>query len=787
MQKVLIWLAVFLPWLSFAGEVILADNGKACAGIVIPQDAKPVVSFAAAQLKEHLDKMTGASFQISEKALMPVNFFLGCGEAADFVQDEFVIRVNGERIDIFGKDSSKKLDFFNFYYDNPEKGTLTGVFCFLDMLGVRWLAPGKGNEYIPVRKTLKIPEKDIRFKPVFNDRKITGGWNFMQIYPDAEEYIANVNEFYLWGMRNFVTPRGFVDGCHTERALRFYENEERLAQPSQFQTMKDGSQKKEFSCWTDPGTAALWIKAADTYFSGRHPHSAGFMVPSYLDSLWPSPFRNPDEFMIDPMDHYTGNDGRCYCSRCEEFRQKYPCVDDSEIIWKVIAEVARFVETKYPGKYITTLVYPPKTQMPKHTAIPKNIRVRICLSGAREMIFPNRKKEELDKLKTWADFIGEKVPLWTYQCMLHGRVLPGIPDIYPRMIAEYLKLIQPWSAGMLLEQHFLTHTYVNLDTYIFLRMAWDPSRDVEKELHDYFRMYYGPGAAEAEEFFTRLEKNWIRVDKLITKDVPKASTLGLGDISKEEKQKLAWGKVYTLDEMKALDTILKNLEAKTAQNAPYDKRAGHVRKYIYEIMRAERSEVMDKDDIRATLKLTAAKTLEKAPGYELISAVRMKKEIEAGGSFRITSDGEVLTVHADMSEPDMAQSMTDPAHQSGNRDIWKDNCVELFFYAPSSKKFWQIIVNDQGAWTSASKGHRLLKWVQMPGVRVHIERQSSSWQAVIQVPISELKIDQGELRFNFCRERNVKGKKTEYSTWSPLGMVGNWHDPDNYATLVIDQ
>ena len=158
MQKVLIWLAVFLPWLSFAGEVILADNGKACAGIVIPQDAKPVVSFAAAQLKEHLDKMTGASFQISEKALMPVNFFLGCGEAADFVQDEFVIRVNGERIDIFGKDSSKKLDFFNFYYDNPEKGTLTGVFI-LDMLSP--LACAGRNEYIPVRKTLKIPEKDI--------------------------------------------------------------------------------------------------------------------------------------------------------------------------------------------------------------------------------------------------------------------------------------------------------------------------------------------------------------------------------------------------------------------------------------------------------------------------------------------------------------------------------------------------------------------------------------------------------------------------------------------------
>ena len=55
------------------------------------------------------------------------------------------------------------------------------------------------------------------------------------------------------------------------------------------------------------------------------------------------------------------------------------------------------------------------------------------------------------------------------------------------------------------------------------------------------------------------------------------------------------------------------------------------------------------------------------------------------------------------------------------------------------------------------------------------------------LPLSELKADDGELRFNLCRERNIKGRKTEFSTWSPLAMLGNWHQHDNYGTLRLPE
>ena len=60
----------------FSGDLTLAENGIAQAGIVIPEKAKPVVLFAAKELKTHLDAMTGADFVVGKKPANPVRFVL---------------------------------------------------------------------------------------------------------------------------------------------------------------------------------------------------------------------------------------------------------------------------------------------------------------------------------------------------------------------------------------------------------------------------------------------------------------------------------------------------------------------------------------------------------------------------------------------------------------------------------------------------------------------------------------------------------------------------------------
>ena len=797
MKKLVLLLAVLTGLAMSAAEITLAENARAKASIVVPANARPIVKFAAKELAEHLKAMTGAAFPVGEKPGTGVNIYLGFGDAANFAADEFVIKARGKRIDIYGKDTDAKVYLFNYFYDNPDKGTLRGVYNFLDSLGVRWLAPGKDGFYVPVRRTLRIPEREIRFKPYFQDRQIADGWNFMK-YPDAKEYAADARDLFLWGLRNNVSTRNMVNGCHSERSLGLFKNPEWLAHPAAHQLMKDGKRNPNYSCWTDSFTKEIWKRAVDGYFSGKSPKECGFELRGYLHSRWPNPFISPDEFMIDPMDHSTGNDGRCRCERCEDFRKKHPCKDDTEIIWQVIGEIADHVNAKYPGRYVSTLIYPPKRAIPKTIRKPENIRVRICMPGPRSLLYSDKLKSDMKLLADWGAFLGPKnIPLWVYQCNAsHGNYLPGIPDTYPHLTAKFIRTIKPRCAGIFCENHNVTHTHRNLDVYIFMRLMWDPERDVEKELDEYFELYYGPAAAPAKELFARLEKNWIKLDPIVFSDPKNQADLGAVRKDGELARKQVWSQVYTADEMKKIDSLLAEIRWLAPACSVYARRAELLRKYLVEVMKSERSGVMDREEKRQSIRLQipptsssafpAPKEWERAPEYRLIQAERFKKGLAAGGSFRVLASKEKLFILAELKEPSPAESKTDKRRRSGNQEVWRDSCIELFFYAEKSKKFWQIIVNDNGAWSSQTKGRVLMRWTQMNGFQVQCVPNASGWIAKITLPLSELKTDRTDLRFNLTRERNLKRQPTEYSTWSPLAMSGGWHSPDNYGTMIFE-
>ena len=195
-----------------------------------------------------------------------------------------------------------------------------GVYGFLDSLGIRWPAPGAAH--VPKKKTVSIQEGFVRFKPVFKSREIADAWNFIAVYPDAKEYVQHTGDIYLWGLRNGASTRSLVPGCHSEHALGLFRNSERMKEQDSWKLGKDGIRNKNYSCWTSPATKKYWLKAADAYFSGISPQNAGFDLKGYLHSKWPMPFIISDEFMIDPMDHSSDEDGRCWCKRCDDFRKK---------------------------------------------------------------------------------------------------------------------------------------------------------------------------------------------------------------------------------------------------------------------------------------------------------------------------------------------------------------------------------------------------------------------------------------------------------------------------------
>ena len=798
-------------------EILLAENGVAKASIVIPEKTSGVVLMAARELAEHLKKMTGAEFRIGTEpdAKLPTVIRLGGGDTTGFKPDTCVICAEGNTIHIYGKDDPReKVGLFDLFLDNQWKGTLTGVYRFLDRLGVRWYAPGEEHAFIPKKPTLRFPEGVVRDAPFFADRKIESVWNFKTVFPDAGEYGCEKDSSaaFLWCLRNGASTRSMVEGSHSEAHLRLWENKEWLSHPERHQLMKNGKRNPRYSCWTDPGVIEFWKKAADAYFSGKSPKDIGLDLKPYLHSKWPYPFISPDEFMVNGMDNSDSNDGRCLCERCQAFRKKYPCPDDSEILWRAESEIARYIAEKHPGKYISTLTYGTKKYFPKYTEIPNNIRLRLCISGPKEITCPNRFADEIGKAKSWSRIFGrENMPLWTYQCICFGRMAPGVPDTYPGLTFRYIQeVVRPYTAGMYLENISLTHTMRNLDSYLFFRGMWNPDMDYERERAEFFRNYYGAAGEILDPLFDGLEKKWCRFWMLATGDktgktgevisemmVSNDRSSGATD-TRSALQRLAWSKVYTSEYMARLDGELAKAEKAAAGDPVRSMRVGLLRKWFFDVMQSERNEVMGKEDMRKNIKLPvnaadvrdgdypSEEQWETAKANLLIPAVRMVKTLKAPGQFKVLASPQYFYFQGEFTDDEIEKSATDPNHAIGCEDVWKDNCAELFFYAPADKKFWQIILTDSGAWHSQTTSGKNFapKWTLMPGFRVRTFKRSGGWGFVCAVPRKEVECGDGELRFNFTRERNVRGKPVELSTWSPLCMTGNWHFPDNYGTLL---
>lgn len=787
-----------------AADVVIADNGQARADIVIPAQPSAYVSFAAEELKQYLDKITGSEFKVTSNPTAPVRIRLGQSPEATAAglnpetlkQDGFFISAHGDDVFIVGVDNPKaKLDsFWHLFYNEANRGTILGVYEFLEQLGVRWPAPGPDHEFVPSLATLTVPEGTRRIEPFFGDRQNLSAYNFMYSSdnPDAAEYCRDVEDAFLWGVRLKLSSRQTVVGCHSEGTLKLSEiwadHPERFAlNPQRNPASYDGKRHTSFLCWTEPAVTEMWKRAADVYFSGGSPAAAGL---PHLAS-WPWMFFLKNEFMIDPSDHWGDVDGRCRCDRCNTFREEHPCEDDSEIIWKAIAEVAESVREKHPGKLITTLVYPPKTRFPKSVEVPDNVQVRICIPGPITTLTPSILAADLELIRTWSTALGVRPVLWTYQChAAFGRNLPGVPETYPRQISQFLKQTRDDIGGLYLEQHTLSHTAMNLDKYISARLMWNPDLDIEAELADYFRAYYGPGAEPAQELFKLFEDNWVKYWKLTAKDAPDSSATGLA-LPAKDRQMLVWSQVYTPEEMEKAEGLVAAVEKACGDAPAYSKRAGLLRTWILDIMKLERADVVGREEARRKIivrvpEVQAQPAMDDwaaAPVYPLVSAARLNPRLAAGGQFQLLRFGDTLYLRARLDEPAIAETQTRKDRAHGDPEVWQDNDLEVFLFSEDTNDLWQIIINDHGNWASQKTNLGVRQWQQMEGLQVTVQRLADAWTADAAVPLRHL--GAGPLRFNLTRHRNVKGEPNELSTWSHLAGVGNWHDPDHYGTMVF--
>lgn len=175
----------------------MLDNIK----IVTKADANEVEKFAAKEMADYLkvitDKPFNGSIYIGCLPKGAENLLNGLDNLHD---DSFIIKNIADNIIIHGK---------------TPRGTLYGVYDYLNRLGVRFYFPGKENEFIPKLDNIFIKGIDVKESPAFSHRSVVI-YHWESGFEDWIDFCAKtkLNAVHLhsnegiWQLPNLVQSRG---------------------------------------------------------------------------------------------------------------------------------------------------------------------------------------------------------------------------------------------------------------------------------------------------------------------------------------------------------------------------------------------------------------------------------------------------------------------------------------------------------------------------------------------------------------------------------------------------
>ena len=777
--------------LPLAGGVVLFDNGKSSVSIVTGKNPSAVVQFAAKELAYFLGKAGKCKIPVAASAEEGVRIYLGVSPESRKagvvpVGNEHIISIRRDgRIFLAGVDSPVRrgADIRNIFFNINEKGTLETVYLFLEKyLGIRFLEPGRAGEYIPVLKKSVLPVRDEKITPAFHERRThyyqgVSYKSYRKAIPDLDEY-ATPDETILWGIRlRYTSYRAPVFGCHTHAYLKLEQLFEK--HPELFALQQDGERTAKDLCWSHPGVTEMWYKFADAWLRGDKDMSSAGVKGTWNRYL----FKRRNEFMIDPHD-YT--EYYCRCRRCTDLRKPYGENGQGELIWKVVFDVARRIGKKHPGKFITTLVYPPKRFVPSDKNVPANLRVRITVPWTAISVGSKPWHDVIKLIRDWNSIQKEKVYLWMYLRANFGSVLHGVPEFAARNMQQFLKEVKPYTQGVFLEHIEPTHTMRNIDQYMLSRQFWDPDFDLDKCLAEYCRLYFGKGGTDMFKFYSILEKKWYVVAKWY------ADSGISGGVKTSPFLGKIYDQLYNYNEIIAIDRILDSATGKVAKKSVEAKRIDRFRRHVMGLVKEEFSlHSSDKKNSFKPIQYCCLPVLDSAPqtkdfdraAWQYLHTNDRALKLSKENRFKLLESGDKLYLKVRFDDNRIAGSAT-PVRPKGNFSrIWYDNHSETFMTGKSGKTV-RLVVNDRGLVAIYDAGkNRFLQ--DVPGLKVTVRCDSKGWgfDAVIDKSVSGYTPGSNLDRFNITRTRYLKGvRNADYFTFSK-DAVGRWANPNCHSII----
>jgi len=442
--------------------LVLVNQGKSAYSIVLSESASPSEQRAAGEFQRFIEEMSGARIPIITDANESPGELVLVGDSKRLQKlglhipydrlgaEGFVLLTEGEHLIIAG---------------GKQRGTMYGVYTFLDKLGCRWFTTEVS--VIPKKPTLIIEPLNEWQKPAFEYRepffteaadkdwaarnRVNGSFQRLDESTGGKvSYYPFVHSFY-----SLLPPQQY-----------FHDHPEYYA-------LVDGKRRGDDAqlCLTNPDVLRLAIQTVLKWIE-QHPEASILSVSQNDTQGW------------------------CECENCQRVEAEEGGAHSGPIL-RFVNAVATEVGKTHPDKLIDTLAYWYSEPPPLSVRPVPNVRIRLCPIGVCEGHAYDRCAHDryfLNNLQAWAK-ITDQLYIWHYVTNFAHYLAP-FPD-FDELAADIPMYKQHGVVGIFLEGDAAPGgggENAELRSYVMARLLWNPNVEADKALKEFLAAYYGAAA-----------------------------------------------------------------------------------------------------------------------------------------------------------------------------------------------------------------------------------------------------------------------------------------------------
>ncbi|MCS7316085.1 MAG: DUF4838 domain-containing protein, partial [Bryobacterales bacterium] len=442
--------------------------------IVLARDASPSERHGARELQRFLHEISGAQLPIASEEARPRGPWILVGRSrlverlgvrADWNAlgpEGFLVKTAGRNLVIAG---------------GRQRGTMYGVYVFLEKLGCRWFTPEVSR--IPKSPTIRIPPLDETHKPSFEYRE--------PFFTEAFDRD--------WAARNRMNGHSLKLDESTGGKIQYYPfvhsfylllpPEKYFREHPEYYSLIAGKRRAERGqlCLTNPEVLRLATEQVLRWIE-EHPEATIFSVSQNDWTGW------------------------CECDNCRRVEEEEGGAHSGPLL-RFVNALAAEIERKHPGKLIDTLAYWYTEEPPAHVRPRANVRIRLCPIGACQA-HPyercDRNAYFMRRLRAWAK-ITDKLYVWHYNTNFAHYLMP-FPD-FDELVADIPMYHRHGVVGLFMQGAYAPGgggEMAELRSYLMARLLWDVKADARKAIEEFLEAVYGRAAPRIAEYLELLHR-----------------------------------------------------------------------------------------------------------------------------------------------------------------------------------------------------------------------------------------------------------------------------------------